>query len=453
MTDVEKANGGEKIPLVREQEDGGKLRTPPSDPHERVSSLAKINLVCIVQSMGFLSVSPLLSTPPARAAPFRHFFFFPFAIVFLSNRCITFPLPRAPHHWLAKAEPDAVSSSPTADAGGDESGAVNEGHSHDGPPPSHDAGDTLFGVKLGYDGVFATLAVLTIVLISASCYFEEWMYKQLPGFNYFWTVALAELFMFSVMSVGGAACNGTLGQPRKAPLALYAVQATVMAVYAAVAKIAYKYLNYATGTVLRSTKLVFVMAISVVWLGRKYSRWDYAAALFMISSVGCFGLGEAKSNGGEDHTMGYVLSVLGLGLAALQTNMADNAMRDYGASTLENMLYVNVMGLFIVAVMAAYVDGEEALHYMMNTHMAAVLLGLRSVTFYFGALVFTELTRHSGATPATSVATARKCLTVVGSFVFFPGDKPLSVWFGAGIVLFICAIGLELKSRQEKKKK
>ena len=51
------------------------------------------------------------------------------------------------------------------------------------------------------------------------------------------------------------------------------------------AKIAYKYLNYATGTVLRSTKLVFVMAISVVWLGRKYSAWDYAAALFMISSV------------------------------------------------------------------------------------------------------------------------------------------------------------------------
>ena len=44
---------------------------------------------------------------------------------------------------------------------------------------------------------------------------------------------------------------------------MYALQATVMAVYAAVAKIAYKYLNYATGTVLRSTKLVFVMLISV----------------------------------------------------------------------------------------------------------------------------------------------------------------------------------------------
>ena len=69
--------------------------------------------------------------------------------------------------------------------------------------------------------------------------------------------------------------------------------------------------------------------------------------------------------------------------------------RDYGASTLENMLYVNVMGLFIVAAAAWYVDGREVWEYMRDTDMAATLLVMRSVTFYFGALVFTELTRHS----------------------------------------------------------
>ena len=70
-----------------------------------------------------------------------------------------------------------------------------------------------------------------------------------------------------------------------------------------------------------------------------------AGLTLMIGSVGCFGLGESKATGGEDQTMGYVLSVLGLGLAALQTNMADHAMRDYGASSIENMLYVNSLGL------------------------------------------------------------------------------------------------------------
>ena len=158
-------------------------------------------------------------------------------------------------------------------------------------------------------------------------------------------------------------------------------------------------------------------------------------------------------DGGENRVVGYVLSVLGLGLAALQTNMADNAMRDHGASTLENMLYVNALGLVVVAAAAAAVDGREAVEYMARTEHALTLLVLRSLTFYFGALTFTELTRHSGATPATSVATARKGITVVGSFVMFPGDKPMSWWFGGGIILFLAAIGMELKSRLDRAKR
>ena len=84
---------------------------------------------------------------------------------------------------------------------------------------------------------------------------------------------------------------------------------------------------------------------------------------------------------------------------------------------------------------------------MRETPHAMDLLAARSITFYFGALTFTELTRHSGATPATTVATARKGLTVLGSFLLFPGDKPMSAWFALGVAAFIVAIALELKGR------
>ena len=84
---------------------------------------------------------------------------------------------------------------------------------------------------------------------------------------------------------------------------------------------------------------------------------------------------------------------------------------------------------------------------MRTTPHAMELLAARSITFYFGALTFTELTRHSGATPATTVATARKGLTVLFSFALFPGDKPMSAWFAVGVAAFFVAIGLELKGR------
>ena len=139
------------------------------------------------------------------------------------------------------------------------------------PPLVDDPGDTLCGVRLGFDGVFAALSALTIVLISASCYFEEWMYKALPGFDYFWTVAFAELLVFSVMSIAGAFATGTLGallRDRKRPSTSTSSKPPSPASPATWRR-SPTTSNYATATVLRSSKIVFVIAISVVWLGRR----------------------------------------------------------------------------------------------------------------------------------------------------------------------------------------
>ena len=196
-----------------------------------------------------------------------------------------------------------------AKEGVEPSGAGSDGSG----PPKDDPGDVIFGLKLGFDGVFAVLALLTVVLISASCYFEEWMYKRLPNFNYFWTVACAELAVFTVASVAGAVATGTIAQPRRAPFLKYLLQATVMAVYAAIAKIAYKYLNYATGTVLRSTSGVRHGHQRGVAGAR--SSWDAFGDPDDNLRRRLWARRGARGQGPGSH-LGYVLSVLGLGLAA-----------------------------------------------------------------------------------------------------------------------------------------
>ena len=82
-------------------------------------------------------------------------------------------------------------------------------------------------------------------------------------------------------------------EPRAAPLRLYAIGAACLALYASLGKLAYKYVNYVTGTVLKSIKLVPVMIVSVAWLGRSYPPHDYAAAGFLTTSAVMFGLGIA----------------------------------------------------------------------------------------------------------------------------------------------------------------
>ena len=120
-------------------------------------------------------------------------------------------------------------------------------------------------------------------------------------------------------------------EPRAAPLRLYLIGATCLALYASLGKLAYKYVNYVTGTVLKSIKLVPVMIVSVTWLGRSYPPHDYAAAGFLTSSAVMFGLGEAESNREANYAMGFALSFVCLGLTAAQSNIADACMRDHGA--------------------------------------------------------------------------------------------------------------------------
>lgn len=47
----------------------------------------------------------------------------------------------------------------------------------------------------------------------------------------------------------------------------------------------------ATGTVLKSMKLLPVIALSALWLRRKYDLSEYLAALLMVVSAALFGLG------------------------------------------------------------------------------------------------------------------------------------------------------------------
>ena len=133
------------------------------------------------------------------------------------------------------------------------------------------------------------LAFGTILFIQVSCYVEEWIFKQLPHFHYHWTVALVELILFAVM---GRIAQGRYTSPRVGSLQLYSGVGGSLALGTGLGKVAYKYLNYATGTVLKSMKLLPVLALSACWLRRVYSPSEVLAACLMVASAALFGLGE-----------------------------------------------------------------------------------------------------------------------------------------------------------------
>eukprot|EP00854_Cymbomonas_tetramitiformis_P011394 gene11394-13467_t len=212
-----------------------------------------------------------------------------------------------------------------------------------------------------------------------------------------------------------------------------------------------RYLNYATGTMVRSSKLVPTMLVNVVWLRRSYTSLDWMAAVLLVMSAILMAVGEQAVEPAFN-SLGFVLSAIYMAFNSLQGNLQDTILRDSDATVSESMFYSNTMGVAVVFCVLLYTgEADLSWKYFNEIPNAMTLLILRSLTFYSGALAYTHLVKMFGITPATAVGTARKTLTVLLSFFLLP--KPFHINYVLGIGFFILADVLFLwKNKQTKTK-
>lgn len=288
---------------------------------------------------------------------------------------------------------------------------------------------------------FLLLSAAFVVLMQVSCIIEEHIYVALPGFKgFFWTVAFAELLFFAAAAMFRRCReHGLLGslRDRQAPMSLYVAMASALGLSQALGKIVNRYLNYATGTIIKSAKLVPTLLISVLWLRRKVSSVEWLAASLLVISSALMALGE-KAVEPKFDPVGLPVAAFQLLLAALQGNLQERALKDHGASISEAMAFSNGLGLIVVLV-GMQVSGESssAAAFFLTSPLALLLLVVRSATFFLAALALTALTKEHGTGAATAVGTARKSLTVLMSFLLFP--KPVHVNYVLGTVAFLAA--------------
>jgi len=334
---------------------------------------------------------------------------------------------------------------------------------------------------------FILLSFLTVLALGLSCVAEEYIIKQIPGFDFFWFLAFSELVVFGALTVLVQQCGWDEEEEEKeeakrnkakssdvdlreegksedtneggfwhtkAPKTTLVLGGILIALYTSLGKFAYKYVNYATGTVLKSAKLIPVMFVSVVWLKRRYELIDYVACFLLVAAACEFGLGEQENsdkteNPSENYALGLTLSLITIGIGAFQSNVTDRILRDYGATVGENMLWTNAVGAIFIFFFVVLLE-PHAFMFFWDTPLYFMLLTFRSVSFFFGAWLYTIIVKHFGAVPAVAITTTRKLLTVIGSFVFFASDKPFTTTYAIALGLFVLAVGCEYVKHYQK---
>ena len=224
------------------------------------------------------------------------------------------------------------------------------------------------------------------------------------------------------------------------------------------------YINYPTQVVFKSMKLLSVLIGSVFCFSKEYSGLEVIGHVSMVISAFCFTLADAEVSDKSDISQetddieseynsttskftfyGIVLVSLSLVADSVHANYQEYALKVKKSTMSELMIFSN----FIAAVIssAACIFSQEWIDttYFVRKHPEIMyLIFFRSVCIFFGAVAYLALTKRFGAVIASEVTTARKVVTIITSFIFFP--KPFmfkhqigSLLFGLSVVLNVYA--------------
>jgi len=202
------------------------------------------------------------------------------------------------------------------------------------------------------------------------------------------------------------------------------------------------YLSYSLRVVFKSSKLVPVMLLGVVYLKKHYTPSQYLAVGLLTAGVVVFTLGDAKGRA-FFNPMGIAFIVAGSLSDAMAANYEEKVFFSrMGCSASEVVLYSSALGS-VWALLAEAVTGELLPAWTHSRdHLEAVpLMLVASVFGYIAQSGVLLLIKHFGATAAEIVKSCRKVTTILISFMVY--GKAWNGYHVAGTLLFVNSVAVE----------
>lgn len=200
-----------------------------------------------------------------------------------------------------------------------------------------------------------------------------------------------------------------------------------------------QYLSYPLRVVFKSSKIIPVMLLSVVYIGKRYSLSQYVSVLCLSVGIVLFALGDSKGKA-TFHPWGIGIIMIGSFLEALAANFEEKRLfHQLGCTTSEVMLYNSLLGCLWSAT-ADCVQGDffAALGHSYDHPAAPLLIVAAAAAGYVSMTCILLLIKHFGATMAELVKSCRKILTICTSFILY--GKPVTYCHIFGGLLFTASV-------------
>lgn len=212
------------------------------------------------------------------------------------------------------------------------------------------------------------------------------------------------------------------------------------------------YINFPTKVVFRSCKLVPTMLIATIMNHKIFSSIEYMCALSVCVGLIFFSVADWQL-APTFNPIGLVMVFLSVFADAILPN-AQERLFGMGSSRLEVTYYTNVFTLAAMTVMTlASGDLVAIIKHALVDHQLALYMSIYTAVSYIAISTYMNLVKRFGGVAAVYLATARKAMTLVLSFLLFPKDFSWFYVSGATLVLgglmFVSLYKQRIRSTQE----
>lgn len=217
------------------------------------------------------------------------------------------------------------------------------------------------------------------------------------------------------------------------------------------------YLSYTLRVIFKATKVLPVVIVSVIYVGKKYTTMQYINIAVLLTAVLTFAYGDslAKTKGSDSKfdVRGIVLITLGVFADAMTANFEEKRLfKTRGASHTEVMVAASLVGAgytFLTMLVTGEIPGAMA--YLAGNVDIIPKTVFSCAAGYFSITMILQIINHYGATEAEMTKAVRRVLTIALSFAYY--TKPFLMWHGVGCFLFLGFISVNVYGKYAKSRR
>lgn len=219
-----------------------------------------------------------------------------------------------------------------------------------------------------------------------------------------------------------------------APLTAYPLLTVCLLASSALSNMSLNYINFPTKVVFRSCKLIPTMLVASILHKKVFSSTEYTCALAVCSGLVLFAAADWKVSP-SFHPIGLAMVGASVCADAVLPNAQERLFR-LGSSRLEVTLFTNVFTLVaMTCTTLASGDLQGALALTLRSHQLKLYFGIYTFVAYFAISMHMTVVKRFGGVTAVLLATGRKGMTLVLSFVLFP--KAFSWFYPTGALMVL----------------